>query len=295
MLVKLHDRPIRGSGSRTGLSCDSDGVAFGDHVLIERSGGGALFRRRPIAEINRALSKAYGLELDLTSRAKVLDGIAEQLNKGDLGRAQLLALQLRLPDPAALGVEPLLKAARLLRFNPNHDEKGRFTFAAGGAAGGTQHATPGGAKFSTKARLNADQMKVASKIIDYGLAHKIPKDQIALAVNHAFNESAFGQQETNPKSSARGLFQYLEGSWSFLKHDDLDRFSDDDQIVAMVADIAHYQQRYNAGQAKGTVPKSVSFSDYVALRHNLGPYSVEWGSDKVDHYNASARTLGFEF
>ena len=289
MFIKLYDRGGPGGGG--GLSCDKAGLAFDGEILIERVEADASFRRRPIEEINRALSKAFGLDLDLTSRAEVFDRIAEQLGKGDLGRAQLLALQLRLPASAAPAAEPLLKAARLLRFNPNHDARGRFA----SADGASHHVTPGGAKFSAKAQMNAEQAKVASKIIDYGVAHKIPKAQIEIAVNNAFNESKLGQQEVNSRSSARGLFQYLEGSWSFLKHDNLDRFSDDDQIIAMFDDIARYQHRYAVGRANGTIPKSVTFSNYVALRHNLGPYSLAWDSDAVDQYNTSAQALGFEF
>jgi len=135
MLVRLHDR-TEGGPAPKGLSCDDDGLRFGGEVaLIEASEGpfGRVFRRRPIDQINRLLSAGYGAAVDLTARTPVLDQITDCLTKGDLSRAQMLALQLRLPDlPDEAAADRLAKAEQLLRFNPNHDELGRFASAPGG-------------------------------------------------------------------------------------------------------------------------------------------------------------------
>jgi len=139
MQIRLHDRSEAGARSR-GLSCDGDGLRLGgDHALIDAHEGpfGRVFRRRPIDQINRLLSAGYGAPVDLTPREPVLDQIADCLTKGDLPRAQLLALQLRLLDlPDEGAADRLAKAEQLIRFNPNHDDVGRFASAPGGGAGG---------------------------------------------------------------------------------------------------------------------------------------------------------------
>jgi hypothetical protein len=170
-----------------------------------------------------------------------------------------MALQLGLPDLADDGdVERLLKADRLLRFNPNHDERGRFASApGGGAANGAAQApsapvlgdggaanhyvSPGGARFRTALRLSAAQSATAGKIIDYGEAHGYRPDQIAVAVGDAFYESSLGTLEHNPTHPHMvGLFQYKADTWSFLGHESLDRFNDDHQIIAIFKDIDRF-------------------------------------------------------
>ena len=132
MQIRLHDRSGT-AGRSKGLSCDGDGLWLGgDHALIEATEGlfGRVFRRRTIEQINHLLSAGYGAPVDLSAREPLLDRIADCLIKGDVAHAQLLALQLRLPDlPDEAAADRLAKAESLLRFNPNHDALGRFASA----------------------------------------------------------------------------------------------------------------------------------------------------------------------
>jgi len=245
MLVRLHDR-TEGAARPKGLSCDDDGLRFGgDFALIEAAEGpfGRVFRRRPVDQINRLLSAGYGAPVDLTAREPLLDRIAGCLAKGDVAQAQLLALQLRLPDlPDDDATDRLARAEALLRFNPNHDDRGRFASAPGD--GGHPGKTPGGKAYST----------------------------------------------------ATGIFHYIPRYWT---HHGLDVFNDADQITAMYQDLANYRTRFNAGQASGAIPNSLTFEDYIKIRHNIGPYTTRWTGPRVTHmlkdYYAKTATLGFEF
>lgn len=145
-----------------------------------------------MGEINRVLSAGYRMEIDLAERALVLDRIAACLEAGEIGRAQLLALQLPLPDlPSDADVERLVKADEIVRFNPNHDELGRFTFADDGG-GGTAPA----------ARVS---VKRSASPIGVGLVRQGIPNMIRL--------SDGGQRETAIQYNSPSIFN--GGQWSF--------------------------------------------------------------------------------
>jgi hypothetical protein len=94
------------------------------------------FASRPKAEIGALMKAAYGDafgEADLSPRLAV---VAEALNKGDLGRARIAAVQMRLPD---LSWDQAIRVARteesLTKYDPNEprDRRGRWTNANSGA------------------------------------------------------------------------------------------------------------------------------------------------------------------
>ena len=61
----------------------------------------------------------------------------------------------------------MLKADQLLRFNPNHDDQGRFATAPGDGRTATHpNNTPGGAHYSTALHLSAKQAEMLGKIVD---------------------------------------------------------------------------------------------------------------------------------
>lgn len=88
----------------TGIVCDEQGLFVGETPLIERAkdGDGAYqWRPRSAADLDHDLSRVYGLPVTLAGRMGGLDAIAKALSNGDLARAQITALYLRLPDPPA--------------------------------------------------------------------------------------------------------------------------------------------------------------------------------------------------
>ena len=125
-MYRLHDRDeTRRRG--VGISCDKEGAYFGEYPLVapETVEGRTCYRVRPAAEINSVLTAGFGVPFDLGPSYAALERVAKSLNEGDVGRAQVVALQIRFPE--LVGDEAtrrLRKASRLMRFNPNHYPKG---------------------------------------------------------------------------------------------------------------------------------------------------------------------------
>ena len=80
------------------IECDADGLRVGGVALLARDARGA-WTRRDGSELNRELSMLYGLPLDCERKGRALDAVAAALTNGELARAQIGALLLRLPDP----------------------------------------------------------------------------------------------------------------------------------------------------------------------------------------------------
>src|SRR5215471_2072364 len=96
-----------------GLACDEKGVAFGPIALVDSlsSNGKCVYRARPAEEIARALALAYGpfSADDLARRLSGLDVAARALEAGDLAKAGIATVLLKLPP---LTAEALAKLAR---------------------------------------------------------------------------------------------------------------------------------------------------------------------------------------
>jgi hypothetical protein len=88
-----------------GVSCDENGVFVGAVPLVEPCHGCAglrKFRPRPLADLNRELSKRYGMPLDLSAKTASLAAIAQALSRGDILHARIATLHLEIPDPPSL-------------------------------------------------------------------------------------------------------------------------------------------------------------------------------------------------
>jgi hypothetical protein len=84
-----------------GIECDAHGLRVGGVALLALNAKDA-WTRRDEGDLNRELSKLYGLPLDLERKRRGVDAVAAALNKGELARAQIAALLLQLPDPPRL-------------------------------------------------------------------------------------------------------------------------------------------------------------------------------------------------
>jgi hypothetical protein len=85
-----------------GVQCDERGLFIGSTPILRRSrdpGGGGTWFVRPSDELDRELSKAYGLPIDVAAKREALTNVATALARGDLAFAQIAALLLRFPDP----------------------------------------------------------------------------------------------------------------------------------------------------------------------------------------------------
>jgi hypothetical protein len=121
------------TGEPFGLLCSPEGLSLAGAPLLRR--GVAGFTPRPAGELAALLKAAYGAAEtpgDLTVGLRV---VADALNAGDLARAMIAAVQLRLPPLDWSGGERIAHAeAALAKYDPgeSRDERGRWT--TGGAA-----------------------------------------------------------------------------------------------------------------------------------------------------------------
>lgn len=83
-----------------GVRCDADGAFVGDVALLERIDNEWAPRRSE--ELSAALSKAYGLPVDMSAKRRGLTAIARALNECDIARAQIATLFTHFPDPPHL-------------------------------------------------------------------------------------------------------------------------------------------------------------------------------------------------
>jgi hypothetical protein len=84
-----------------GVCCGEQGLFVGDVPLLERASGTG-WQVRSVADLDRELSKSYGLPVTLEAKSRGLAATARALGNGELAKAQITALFLRLPEPPLL-------------------------------------------------------------------------------------------------------------------------------------------------------------------------------------------------
>jgi hypothetical protein len=92
-----------------GASCDQAGVFVGAVPLLEpcrNCGGFQKWRPRPMDELNRDLSKRYGVPIEFDAKLEGLAAIARALDRGDLLHAHIVTLHLQIPNPPPLAKAP---------------------------------------------------------------------------------------------------------------------------------------------------------------------------------------------
>jgi hypothetical protein len=92
-----------------GVSCDQAGVFVGAVPLLEpfrNCGGFQKWRPRPMDELNRDLSKRYGVPVEFDAKLEGLAAIARALDRGDFLHAHIATLHLQIPDPPPLAKAP---------------------------------------------------------------------------------------------------------------------------------------------------------------------------------------------
>ena len=155
-----------------GVRCEESGLYVGATPLLERKAspsGRSGWRPRPLADLDRDLGVIYRKRVTFARKLSGLTTIASALDRGEIARAQIAAAPLGLPDPVeASALKSIPDQARILtselkragilaalvgkderessqmeKFNPYHDEGGRFTGAAGAVAASGADATVG--------------------------------------------------------------------------------------------------------------------------------------------------------
>ena len=137
LLFKLDQNP-----NGRGLRCDDEGLFLGRDALLQRDREGN-FEARPVGELRKALHRAYGDDANWESHARSVKLVAAALNKGDLARAMMTAVLMRVPDPGSpISIADVDGALAKAGFDPDEarDERGRW--ATSGSDGG-ESAAPG--------------------------------------------------------------------------------------------------------------------------------------------------------
>jgi hypothetical protein len=150
-----------------GVSCDIRGCYVGKEPLLTRSrdtSGRELWAARPQSELEEALSARYGHPVDLSAKVDGLAAIADALNRGDVFRAQLGTLALKLPHPPvpAIGdsssprIAALLDASNMLRREQKPTSPGTNNCRGGGSCSSSANDN-GGSRYAADPRIQPAQ------------------------------------------------------------------------------------------------------------------------------------------
>ena len=113
-----------------GLSCGPAGLSLAGVPLLQSSGSG--FTPRPQAQIHWLVTSAYGRTVNATPLENGLAAVSRALDAGEIGRAMIAAVLLKLPELDWQGAARLAHADNALaKYDPDElrDDDGRWTTA----------------------------------------------------------------------------------------------------------------------------------------------------------------------
>jgi hypothetical protein len=148
-LFKLDQNP-----EGKGLRCDPGGLFFRGNALLQRNEEGNFEARSDVG-----LRKSFGSDANLESRIRSVKLVANALNNGEMARAMMTAVLMRLPDPTgAVRVVDAEAGLAKAGYNPDEprDERGRWT------TGGDDHAEASTAHRDPRIQLAGDFRSDAS-------------------------------------------------------------------------------------------------------------------------------------
>lgn len=155
LIFKLDQNP-----NGQGLRCDDEGLFLGRDALLQRNDGGN-FEALPDIELRSAFDRVPGDDTNIESRIRSVKLVANALNKGDMARALMTAVLMRVPDRRdaariAIDDNALIKSG----FDPNElrDERGRW---ADDSNNGSSGSAPSGAHRDPRIQLADDAMSDA--------------------------------------------------------------------------------------------------------------------------------------
>jgi hypothetical protein len=144
----IHEFHLSPRGS-AGVFCDEGGAFIGAVPMLARTRGSreGEWRPRDCGDLSQEMSAQYGLPVDMSSKRGGLTVIAKALNEGDVARAQIATVLLRVPDPPSLskgapsrqGMIKLagdLRWSSLLKADWDPDEHPRWPAGAPDSQGG---------------------------------------------------------------------------------------------------------------------------------------------------------------
>jgi hypothetical protein len=159
-------------------------------AVHRRSGASGAFRRGrllatpPRNELRRELAKCYGLPIEVGTRTSGLAAVAHALSCGEVARAQIIALHLRIPDPsrvakAARSADDWAEQARrlissgLLKAGWDSTKHPRWAAGSPGGAGG-EFAPSGATVDETGSGGPARPIRTAQAAIPFPIPFELP-------------------------------------------------------------------------------------------------------------------------
>lgn len=97
------------------VDCDGNGLRIAGRDLLRREGRESSplrYALLAIEEIEERLWQAYGCKVSAAGKLRGLQVVADALNRGEVARAQIAALLLKIPDPAPANSFPPTVAKR---------------------------------------------------------------------------------------------------------------------------------------------------------------------------------------
>jgi hypothetical protein len=161
ILLTQIDRRFRlaNNADSLGLDCTIDGAWLAGAPLLRMTTSG--LAPRAADEVGALIKGAYGAQVDPSYVLPGLDVIARALNHGDLGRAMIAAVQLKLPE---LSWEGALRVAQadntLAKYDPDEPRDARGEWTADGEA--SPNVPPSGAPASIGSLLPGGKLTLIS-------------------------------------------------------------------------------------------------------------------------------------
>ena len=126
---------LAASPASLGLRCTSDGVTLAGTPLLRTTVAG--LAPRSTGDLSALFKAAYGRDLDAEALSRGLTVVAKALNDGDLGRAMVASVRLRLSDVDSAAAQQLAATDETLAkgYNPQEPRDWRGRWTTGGGAG----------------------------------------------------------------------------------------------------------------------------------------------------------------
>jgi hypothetical protein len=291
-----------------GVRCDTDGAFVGAVPLLDRNGD--KWESRHGVELSKALSRVYGLPVDVTPKRGGLSVIAKALNDGDVARAQIGALFLHLPDPLPLkkgapnqseiiDLALALDCAGILKINTRH-----YPAKAPGGKGGqfapkdadtdqSDSDIPDAPNNSGDVPNNAAERRAERRA---ATAATETAEQAAerrasdTAVRNAVEEAAVSAEKAELRIAARRAFR--EAALDALKNAGKKLVLSEIPIVGQLADLATLYDVYRFAkqfiELRAAIKAATRFINEGA--HTLANLRVSQQFARFDNYDALVKT-----
>jgi hypothetical protein len=200
LLFKLDQNP-----GGVGLRCDPDGLFLGSAALLRRDRRGT-FEARPAGELHEVLRRAYATDTNWESRVRSVTLVADALNKGEVPRAMIVAVLMRLPEPgSSIRIADVDGVLAKVGYDPDEprDQRGRWTSGGSSTTGASTDHRPAGTQLADAGLSDVSTDPMAQAAVRATEAAPNPQPNIILA-------AADEEEESDPRFGIGGNHPPIE-------------------------------------------------------------------------------------